>query len=459
MKESRYNIFVEGDDSVYAVNLLSRTALNLSHDAYQTYLDLARLDLDDSTDLELQRFKKTLQDALFLLEDDFDELGYIRYRSHQERFNTRDLGLVITPTLGCNFDCHYCFEDKTDTDLNRNAQNRLAQLVATNIVGRESLSVQWFGGEPLKALDVIENLSRQLIPIASAAGAGYAATLISNGYLMTRDVSVLLNELQVKEVQITLDGDRYLHDRTRYIRPGKGSFDVILENIKDASDLLSVKVRVHVAPYNIESVRALIETLANEGMAEHITELYFAPLFNYRANRPDQQAYAVDGKRFMDSESFSRMQIDLLNRAYELGFSPADFLGASYGICTAVRENTLVIDPHGNVMKCYKDVGVGSEAIGTLKDGLTPAKNLLKWMDVPIPRDDECRECRVLPVCLGGCSKQWQEGASKSVICTPLKFNIDERIRMYFEHEGWETAPRKRTPEACKTYSNRKQSF
>ena len=58
-----------------------------------------------------------------------------------------------------------------------------------------------------------------------------------------------------------------------------------------------------------------------------------------------------------------------------------------------------------------------------------------------MPRDEECAKCRFLPVCLGGCSKQWQEGADKSVICTPLRYNhVDrirvDRIRLYFSGGG-----------------------
>lgn len=420
---------------MYAVNFLSRTAIELSPEAYAAYLDLTRNDVVLYDEPELQEFRKVLSDGLFLLEDDFDELEYIRHLSQQERFDHRELGLVITPTMGCNFSCHYCFENKTDTHLSQAAQDRILQLVAANLPGRQNLSVQWFGGEPLNAMHVIERLSTRFMHLAATAGASYAATVITNGYLMNKEVSDLLYRLGVQTAQISLDGDRSLHNRTRFERPGEGSFDVILENIRHASRLLLIKVRVHVAPFNVGSVRQLIDTLGEEGMAEHISELYFAPLFNYRPTMKGQP-YQPDKKRFMTSEEFARVQLDLLKRATDWGFAAPDFLDVSYGICTAVRANTLVVDATGNLLKCYKDVGVSKEAIGTLESGPKPEGNLLKWMDIQIPRDDECRDCRFLPICLGGCSKQWQEGASKTVICTPLKFNADERIRLYFESDG-----------------------
>ena len=433
MKASQYNLFVEGEHAIYAVNLLSRTAIELSPDAYQTYLALIQNKPLACEESDVRRFQIELEKGLFLVEDNFDEVAYLRYLSHRDRFDQREFGLVITPTMGCNFGCHYCFEDKSDVVLSSETCDKILQLVSINLAGKENFSVQWFGGEPLQALNIMEDLSRKFLRLAASAEVQYAATVITNGYLMNEPVSKLLGELGVQAAQITLDGDRALHDRTRSEPTREGSFDVILENIRQASRYFAIKVRVHVAPFSFPSVRQLIDTLAEKGMAEHISELYFAPLFNYRAGM-NNFAYLPDGKRFMTSEAFSKMQVELLRQAIDRGFSVPDFLDASYGICTAVRDNTLVIDASGDLFKCYKDVGVNTQAIGSLETGPKPAPNLLKWMDVQIPRDDECRECAFLPICLGGCSKQWQENAPKSVICTPLRYNANELIRLYFEN-------------------------
>ena len=120
---------------------------------------------------------------MFLLEDDFDELAYIRYKSNQERFDKRQLGLVITPTMGCNFSCHYCFENKNNSYLNIETQHRILKLVANNIAGKESLHVEWFGGEPLLALPIIENLSSKFILLAKNFGTEYSDYCYTNGIL------------------------------------------------------------------------------------------------------------------------------------------------------------------------------------------------------------------------------------------------------------------------------------
>jgi uncharacterized protein len=179
-------------------------------------------------------------------------------------------------------------------------------------------------------------------------------------------------------------------------------------------------------------------------MAKHVDKIYFAALFNFRSHVRDEVStqlpilsastpFEADGKRFMNSHDFAQVQVKLLERSLKLGFDIPDFLDASYGICTAVRDNMFVVDADGNLTKCYADLGSTTESIGTLDRGPEMNSNLAKWMDVDIPRDDECRDCRFLPTCLGGCSKQWHEGASKDVICTPLRYNADQMIKLYFE--------------------------
>lgn len=435
MKPSRYNVFAVEGDCVHAVNLLSRSVMDLSPEAYATYQRLVEAAIDgplsDHEDSGLAAYVDALRGGLFLLDDDFDELAYIRLRSRQERFSTRQLGVVITPTLKCNFGCHYCFEQKQDASLDGAGQARLLRLVASHLPGREHLSVQWFGGEPLLALDAIEELSSGFLRLAEATGATYLATVITNGMLMTDAVSARLAAHGVGVAQLTLDGDRELHDRTRRETAASGSFDTILDNIRGASSRMQVKVRAHVGPFNVASVHRLIDTLHAEDMSAHVHELYFAPLFNYRAGDTTGRAYLPDGKRFMTAEAFARVQIELLDHAMRMGFHTADWLDASYGICTAVRSDTLVVDPAGHLHKCYKDVGEPDQAIGDLVSGPQVGPNLLKWMDIELPRDAECRDCRVLPVCLGGCSKQWMESAPKDVICSPLRFNLDARLALY----------------------------
>ena len=432
MRKSKYGIFVQTAEQVYAVSLLSRAAMKLSPSAYRFVELVSAEGPPNNLDTEETRLFNELCKGLFLVDDDFDELAYIRCRYQQERFGSAQFGLVIAPTLACNFRCHYCFENKADIALSTASQARLLQLVAANLPKYREFHVQWFGGEPLLALPTLRSLSEAFLALSKAAHCSYGATLVTNGELLTPSASAELAKLGVQKVQITLDGMRDLHDRTRYSKPGLGSFDTILDNLRGASEYFQVSVRVHVAPFSVPSSHALLDCLAEMELQTHIAELYFAPLFNYRAGMSGTP-FVSDGKRFMSSADFASAQIELLRHAAACGFATSDFLDVSYGLCTAVRAHTLVVNADGHLYKCYLDVGDATKGIGDLGDGLQPRQNLLQWLDYEFWQDAECRSCQLLPICLGGCPRQRLVSAAKEVVCTPLKYNIEDRVKLYFE--------------------------
>lgn len=184
MKASRYSSFVRCQDVVYGVNLLSRSVIEFSPEAHAIYEELAQgCTLGDGDDGA--KFIDDLRSGLFLVEDDFDEIAYLRLRVHQERFSNRDLGLVIVPTLDCNFSCHYCFEAKRDQSLSPATCDGLLRLIAPRLAGRRHLGVQWFGGEPLLALATIEKLSVGMLLLTEECNVSYDATVVTNGLLLT----------------------------------------------------------------------------------------------------------------------------------------------------------------------------------------------------------------------------------------------------------------------------------
>lgn len=433
MRPSRFNLSLERDDRVLLVNLVSRAVLELPADVYA----LARDDPDELFEFDLpEGLRSLLIEGMFLVDDGFDELEYVRHKVREARYADQELKLVVAPTMGCDFSCHYCFEDKAPTVLSRQDQRRILEYVASRIPGRRALGVQWFGGEPLLAIDVMESLSRGFMALAEAANATYGATLVSNGAHLTKDVAERLAALGVRSVQVTLDGDRRLHEQTRNDHTGGSSYDALLENVVAAREFLEVRVRVHVAPFSIDRIQDLLDDLASRGLADGETELYFAPLFHYvpRSRQSDAtRQFEPDEKRFFSAEQFAKVEAELYARSAVAGFRLPELFDTSYGVCTAVQNNTFVLGPRGNIYKCYFDLNQEAERVGSLSEGVSPGPKLVGWMDHEIARDDECKSCSFLPVCFGGCTKKWRTGASKDTICTPFRYNWQELLPLYMD--------------------------
>lgn len=64
---------------------------------------------------------------------------------------------------------------------------------------KTSLSVTWYGGEPLLELETIDRLSQGVLELSSAERASYYARIVTNGYLPTRVTVERLLGLAVRE--------------------------------------------------------------------------------------------------------------------------------------------------------------------------------------------------------------------------------------------------------------------
>jgi uncharacterized protein len=431
VRPSVYNFVTDlGGGQVLLTNLLSRAVIQASQhqlavlESLRGSTELSRLNADD------REFISTLAQNFFLLPDGFDELEYIARMHREERASRGVKNLVIAPTMRCNMSCHYCFESRTGNAMCDSVQARLLESVAASLPKYEQLHVQWFGGEPLLEIEQIEQLSRRLHQVASAAGKDYSAEVITNGHLLTADMAQRLAAVHVAEAQVTFEGMRNFHDKVRFLDGHEATFDRLVQNISEASRHLTVNVRVHVAPYNLKSVRELVDYLG-EHIPEAITRLYFSPLFNYQAEGKLAQ-YLVDRRKFLSAQDFAPAQMELVAQAKRHGISTGDPLKASYGLCLAMLEGTEVIGPTGAVTKCYLDINVAGKAHADLKAGTEVPEREEAWTEYDFAEDDGCRSCKFLPVCLGGCPSQRMHKADKQVVCTPLKFNFHQRIQLEY---------------------------
>lgn len=432
MRASHYNVEIAMDGGVLLVNLLSRAALELDQDSFEIFKQFLDGESADD-DPELHRFLKTLKAGFFLIEDSFDELKYLRERVVRERYDTDTLQLVIAPTMGCNFGCHYCFEDRPNVLMDSETEAQLLDYVERRLSGKTALAVQWFGGEPLQAIEQLERISIGLRRAAEARSASYSAAIVTNGYLLGGEIPSLLRSLGIRTAQITLDGDKALHDRTRHTVGGGGSFETVLSNILQAARFIDVALRIHVAPFNVLSVKHLLSNLAGRNIGHAVKEIYFAPLFNYKPHKTDPQ-FAPDERRFFDAKSFAAVEAELFACMKALGLPMPDLLHAPFSVCTAVRENAIVIGPSGNMYKCYFELDRMDRAVGDVRVGLKESAHLQAWLSHDIARDEECQGCKFLPVCFGGCTHKWQQRAPKDVICTRLRFNSEQVLPLMFSN-------------------------
>ena len=331
----------------------------------------------------------------------FDELAALEAMGRAACAGAHGVGLTICPTMGCNFDCPYCFENHFARKMTQEVQDDVVALAGRMLdaSGAKSISVTWFGGEPLLAPDVIESLSERLMALAGERGGEYGASIITNGYLLSQDLADMLGRCKVDSAQITIDGLGATHDATRYLRGGGPTFERIVANLRECKLPFKVRVRHNVHEGNraeIDELEAFIAKLAEESGNE---------IFYYPA--------PVSGSGVADERG---KQVGLLcgDDASEVSIKQeaGRFHSGRGHYCGAHSIWSVGIDEKGNLQKCWEAVDKPQVSFGTAHDWdpadpmgtASKADNLTMYLNTacPVP-DDECRECAWLPMCAGGC--------------------------------------------------------
>jgi len=147
---SRYFIYarIPEKDRYAALDLFQGSFVVLTSAELQM---LSRVERLDPSHPAMDKFRK------FGLIVDFDQTAALNASGRIGSSCSGVVTLTICTTMGCNFDCPYCFEEHRPGKMSRQTQNAVLELAdkMMEAFGARKLHVMWFGGEPLLAADVL----------------------------------------------------------------------------------------------------------------------------------------------------------------------------------------------------------------------------------------------------------------------------------------------------------------
>ncbi len=424
---SRYNLSAKVPDSPYIAiaNLYKGTCAKYT--PIELYL-LSALDEISENHPVIERFAGRGVIA------NFDERAALESMGRAACAAPHTISLTICPTMGCNFDCPYCFEDHFAGKMTKEVQDDVVALAERMLEKGHlnDLGVTWFGGEPLLAPDVIESLSERLIALVEERGGEYNAAIVTNGYLLTAENVAMLERAKCQSAQVTIDGIGDAHNATRHLAGGGPTFDRIIENLSQPLPF-KVNIRHNVHEGNrdqMDELKAFIDKLAEESGND--LRYYPAPVSgsDVADNRGKQVGLLCGGT---DAEVGIRQDSHRFAR------------GRGH-YCGAHSIWSVGIDEKGNLQKCWEAVDKPSISFGTAHDWdpLDPLgtashpDNLTMYLNTcsPVP-DEECRECVWLPTCVGGCPhKRLFEDRS----CVPYKDDAEAYVLALHDRIGEQKA-------------------
>ncbi|MCA0873304.1 SPASM domain-containing protein [Seohaeicola saemankumensis] len=372
-----------------------------------------------------------------------EERDTIKGAYNRARHNDGHMMVTVAPTLSCNFGCHYCFQgvDKPLTKMTQKVREATKAWLLQQLPGRKSFHLTWYGGEPLMDMDAIWDVSATAIKYCDDNDIKYTSMMISNGYKMTVPVAEKLAKARVAKVQITIDGDEATHDSRRHLTSGRGTFHRIIDNIKAVTErkLLKVSVRVNIDGQNEAEARALLDILQSNGLGIHNgVSVYFAPVESVAEAAGDGCTSCLSKVDYADVEN------RLHQIAFEKGLMAMPRMPRHLGLCTAVKPNSYVVVPNGDLHKCWDTVMDPGLRVGSVmgsvrkKDAATEAM----WNAWSPFENEVCGSCKLLPACAGACAfkfvhNDYASGEAGKLPCPSIKFNMAEQLFLRAKARGF----------------------
>jgi uncharacterized protein len=295
--------------------------------------------------------------------------------------SNKRLQLILMPTERCNFRCTYCYEDFKAGRMRPETVSAVKRLLQERASDLETLTITWFGGEPLLAQDIILDVSRYAISLAAQnSRLEYQAGMTTNGYFLDYETAKVLAECGVRDYQISLDGPQEVHNQTRLRADGEGTYEQIWSNliaIRNSSLPVKVLLRIHFLANTARLLDPLIEEVKKKLLDDSRFSVTFKAIGRWGG--------ANDALIQIVSENDEERTIRSLTRTLfrENMSSPQNMSLLDDYVCYASRSNSLVIRSNGDIAKCTVALYDERNKVGTLNpDGtiqLFPGR-LAPWL-------------------------------------------------------------------------------
>jgi uncharacterized protein len=415
-KPSVFNVFEQrnGDGRCHCFNSRSGAFFTLRDAEY----DLVRRCLDEVASdgrCSIEEMQEMLVRSSLVAPGEVDE----RALEHRHFLDTKASEawafLSIVPTFACNLRCGYCYQEsvRRQPRMSQAVMAAVVELFAEMAERAEGISVYWFGGEPLLALDSIEWLSERFQRICRERGRRYQPGMITNGSLLSTEAIRRMGLLGLRRLEISLDGlpETYGRRKGLPINRARAFYDFL---IAQAGALLescgALTIHINVDRNNAGEARELVQRFLRESASARKIRFRMQALSGGKGllDCMPRNCYSATGAVEARAE---------FNRFLASQGMPSQGLPPRLNHpCMAVRKYAFTIDPAGNVGRCVPATGLAGASffrIGPPHGGGWLAK--LEACRQPYvefdPFDDPtCGGCRFLPVCLGQCPRDHETG-------------------------------------------------
>jgi len=318
--------------------------------------------------------------------------------------------LCLNVAHDCDLRCRYCFAGTGRFGGRRSLMSAAVAREAVDFLLAEakdapSLDIDFFGGEPLLAFEVVRETVDYGRRRAAETGRRLSFTLTTNAASLGPDEAAYLAET-MDNVVLSLDGRPEVHDRMRRFAGGRGSHRPVLDNILAFLERRGSRdywVRGTYTAFNLDFT-ADVAYLADQGITNISLEPAVGGGSAAWALRPEhlprlREEY-VRLADYLDAKARAGRRIRFFHFITETDAGPC-YAKRVRG-CGAGREY-LAVTPDGEVFPCHQFVGQSGFSLGRLDGRLRYGPQDAAVGRLWLGSKPACRSCWARYRCSGGC--------------------------------------------------------
>lgn len=327
------------------------------------------------------------------------------------------LALIISGA--CNLNCKYCYAQGGDYGKDSNCNNMTIETLKDAVKNTLKIfpegidSIQFFGGEPLLNIELVEQgivWANEYFESKNVKRPTY--TIVTNGTLINEKVRDIFVKY-IDSVTISLDGNKYLNDVNRVYKHGNNSVhDVVIKNIdflnENRNYYLNIEMTIDYNHINYYMEKNSIEN--------------FKYISNLKADSVHMLPVIDCGE---EKKAFKNIDISVIKEYFDACTKESLRNGAkginlvkvksiieilktkriTDGHCSA-GITTLSVDVNGDIYPCFMFNGNKKFFMGNIYKLDLHKFNLLRkeYLDKKSDKPDKCKACWVNTICTEACS-------------------------------------------------------
>ena len=316
--------------------------------------------------------------------------------------------LCLHVSHDCNLRCQYCFASTGDfgtghrMTMDVETAKKANDFVIQRSGSRRNIEVDFFGGEPLMAMDTVKATVDYARSLEEKHGKNFRFTITTNGVLLNEENIAYINR-EMSNAVLSLDGRPEVNDKMRKTISGTGSYDVILPKFQKLVEGRGDKdyyLRGTFTRYN-RDFSADVMHIADQGFRNVSVEpVVGSPDCDYTFREEDLPGILAEYEKLAE-QLLHRPDVNFFHFNVDLSQGPC-VIKRLRG-CGAGCEY-VAITPEGDIYPCHQFVGNEEYKLGNLYEDTFNMDLSHRFGELNVYTRPDCQQCWARFYCSGGCS-------------------------------------------------------